>query len=62
MTDYALAIAREMNLDEDALKEINYAGLLHDIGKIGIKDAVLLKDGPFTPEERSAMNEHTTIH
>jgi putative nucleotidyltransferase with HDIG domain len=60
VAEYALAIAREMNLDEDALKEINYAGLLHDIGKIGIKDAVLLKNGPFTPEEQSAMNEHTT--
>ena len=59
VTEYALAIAKEMNLDEDALKEIKYAGLLHDIGKIGIKDAVLLKNGPFTPEERSAMNDHT---
>jgi len=60
VTEYALAIAREMNLNEDALKEINYAGLLHDIGKIGIRDDVLLKSGPFTKEERSTMNEHTT--
>lgn len=60
VTEYALAVAEEMNLDEDALKEIKYAGLLHDIGKIGIKDSVLLKSGPFTPEERSTMNEHTT--
>ena len=60
VTEYALAIAREMKLDENALKEINYAGLLHDIGKIGVKDSILLKNGPFTPEERSAMNEHTT--
>jgi len=37
---------------------IKYAGLLHDIGKIGIKDSVLLKDGPFTPEERAEMNDH----
>jgi putative nucleotidyltransferase with HDIG domain len=60
VTEYSLAIAREMNLDEDQLKEINYAGLLHDIGKIGIRDAVLLKDGPFTPEERRIMDGHTT--
>ncbi len=60
VTEYALAIASEMNLDEDALKEIHYAGLLHDIGKIGITDNILLKNGPFTPEERLAMNEHTT--
>jgi putative nucleotidyltransferase with HDIG domain len=59
VTEYALAVSREMNLDEDALKEIKYAGLLHDIGKIGIKDCVLLKAGRFTPDERSAMEEHT---
>ena len=60
VTEYALAIAQEMGLDDDALKEINYAGLLHDIGKIGIKDAVLLKNGSFTPEERRLMEGHTT--
>ncbi len=59
VTEYALALAREMNLDENALKEIKYAGLLHDIGKIGIKDAVLLKRGRFTDEERFEMNDHT---
>ena len=60
VTEYALAVAREMSLDEDALKEIKYAGLLHDIGKIGIQDSVLLKAGRFTPEERAEMNAHTT--
>ncbi len=58
VTEYALLIAREMNFDEDEQVVIKYAGLLHDIGKIGIKDSVLLKDGPFTPEERAEMNDH----
>ena len=58
VTEYALLIAREMGLDEDEQVAIKYAGLLHDIGKIGIKDKVLLKDGPFTPEERAEMNDH----
>jgi len=58
VTEYALLIAREMNLNEDEQVVIKYAGLLHDIGKIGIKDSVLLKDGPFTPEERAEMNDH----
>jgi len=47
VTEYALLIAREMNLNEDEQVVIKYAGLLHDIGKIGIKDSVLLKDGPL---------------
>jgi putative nucleotidyltransferase with HDIG domain len=58
VTEYALMIAEEMGLDEDERVMIKYAGLLHDIGKIGIKDQVLLKDGPFTPEERSEMDDH----
>jgi len=58
VTEYALLIAREMNLNGDEQVVIKYAGLLHDIGKIGIKDSVLLKDGPFTPEERAEMNDH----
>ena len=58
VTEYALLIAGEMNLNEDKQVVIKYAGLLHDIGKIGIKDSVLLKDGPFTPEERAEMNDH----
>ena len=53
-------IGREMNLDEGELEVIKYAALLHDIGKIGIRDKVLLKNGPFTPEERVEMNTHPT--
>ncbi|MDQ1335324.1 MAG: Response regulator, partial [Thermodesulfobacteriota bacterium] len=58
VTEYALQIAEEMDLSEDEQVVIKYAGLLHDIGKIGIKDKVLLKDGPFTPEERAEMDDH----
>jgi len=58
VTEYALLIAKEMNLDKTEQETIKYAALLHDIGKIGIKDNVLLKDGPFSPEEREQMNIH----
>jgi len=58
VTEYALLIAQEMNLDREEHVVIKYAGLLHDIGKIGIQDSVLLKDGPFTAEERAEMNDH----
>jgi HD-GYP domain-containing protein (c-di-GMP phosphodiesterase class II) len=58
VTEYALLIAEEMNLSQDDQVVIKYAGLLHDIGKIGIKDQVLLKEGPFTQEERAEMDYH----
>ena len=59
VTEYTLLIAREMGLGSDDLEIYKYAALLHDIGKIGIADCILLKNGPFTPEEREAMNDHT---
>ncbi len=47
-----------MNLSEPELEQLEWAGLLHDIGKIGIRDAVLLKPERLTREERMLMNEH----
>ncbi len=58
VTEYSLMIAREMGLSPDEQEVIKYAGLLHDIGKIGIADDVLRKVGPFSPAEREAMNSH----
>jgi len=58
VTEYALLIAREMNLEKRDQEIIKYAAILHDIGKLAIKDSVLLKNGPFTPEERCEMNIH----
>jgi HD-GYP domain-containing protein (c-di-GMP phosphodiesterase class II) len=58
VTDYSLLIAREMGMSKDEIETLEYAAILHDIGKIGIRDEVLLKNGPFTPEERAEMNTH----
>jgi len=58
VTEYSLLVARELGLDDNELEVIKYAALLHDIGKIGIRDAVLMKQGAFTNEERAEMNEH----
>ncbi len=60
VTDYSMKIAKKMGLSHQPLDNLYYAALLHDIGKIGIPDAVLLKNGPFTPEERREMNTHPT--
>jgi hypothetical protein len=54
----AVEIGQAMNLSESELEQLEWAGLLHDIGKIGIRDAVLLKPGKLTREERMLMNEH----
>ncbi len=60
VTDYSMMIAKKMDLPRLAMDTLYYSALLHDIGKIGICDAVLLKNGPFTPEERLEMNTHPT--
>jgi response regulator RpfG family c-di-GMP phosphodiesterase len=58
---YALALAREHGVPEPALPDIARGVLLHDIGKIGIPDAILLKPGPLTPDEWKIMRRHPGI-
>ena len=55
------AMARVMRLPESEIEKITWAGLLHDIGKIGIRDNILLKEGPLDKEERTTMNRHPRI-
>lgn len=57
----AAAIARRLGLPPRDVERIRRAGLLHDIGKIGVRDAVLLKPGKLTPEEWEALKQHTSI-
>ena len=54
----AVEIGQAMSLSEKEIEQLEWAGLLHDIGKIGIRDSVLLKPGRLTREERMLMNEH----
>jgi hypothetical protein len=54
----AVEIGQAMSLGESQLEQLEWAGLLHDIGKIGIRDDVLLKPERLTREERMLMNEH----
>ncbi len=55
------AMARVMHLPEQLIERIEWAGLLHDIGKIGIRDNILLKPGPLDRDERILMNQHPAI-
>lgn len=55
---YTVAIAEKMGIKGQELEEIGRGALLHDIGKIGVPDAVLLKPGKLTPEEWKEMRKH----
>ncbi len=57
----SVELGRRLALDEPALEALRRGGYLHDIGKIAIPDAVLLKGGPFTDEERQVMRQHAVI-
>jgi diguanylate cyclase (GGDEF)-like protein/PAS domain S-box-containing protein len=55
----AAAIATEMNLSPEQINQVGIAGLLHDIGKIGVDDAVLNKTGLFTKSDREEIERHS---
>jgi putative nucleotidyltransferase with HDIG domain len=58
---YAMRIAREMGMSSKDLETLEYASLLHDIGKIAIQNDVLLKVGPLTDEEWASLRSHPDI-
>jgi diguanylate cyclase (GGDEF)-like protein len=58
---YAVALAQEIELDDDDVLRLEYAGLLHDVGKIGVPDAVLRKHGALTTSERESMQSHVGL-
>ena len=57
---YTRMIASHMNFTEEELDNIYYIGLLHDVGKMSIPDAILNKPAKLTPEERKIIETHTT--
>lgn len=61
MSHYAAAVARQMGLDESAVETILYAAPMHDVGKIGIPDHILLKPGKLDLDEWEIMKQHTII-
>jgi putative two-component system response regulator len=59
VSGYATAIGRRMRLDVAKLEEISLAAFLHDIGKIGTPESLLLKPGPLSAEERAVVQLHS---
>jgi putative nucleotidyltransferase with HDIG domain len=60
-TDYASAIGRQLGLSKGEMRTLERAGLLHDIGKIGVPEQILLNPGRLTEEEFAAVKEHSEI-
>ena len=58
---YSLLIAREMGLDAATFQTLQVAALLHDVGKIGVPDAILRKPSTLTPEEFAAIQQHPVM-
>lgn len=59
--EYALAIAKAMEMDHASLEQIEFAALLHDIGKVAIPYHILNKEGMLTPEEREVIWRHPEV-
>jgi putative two-component system response regulator len=58
---YCVELVRKLGLDQELVDKIFFASAMHDIGKIGIPDHILLKPGALSPDEWEVMKRHTTI-
>ncbi|MEN8651023.1 HD-GYP domain-containing protein [Streptomyces sp. 21So2-11] len=54
----SVMIARELAMDEERVEVLRFAGILHDVGKLGVPTRLLRKDGPLTPQERRIIELH----
>jgi putative nucleotidyltransferase with HDIG domain len=61
VADLSLIVARELGIHGDELLDIERAGILHDIGKLAVPDAILSKPGPLTPDEWVEMRHHPDV-
>jgi cyclic di-GMP phosphodiesterase len=61
LAHHAVRLGRALGLDGEDLDALRRGGYLHDVGKVGVPDAVLLKAGPLSPDEFAMMKRHTEI-
>ena len=61
VSKWSSRVAREMGFQDDEVKRIGIAGILHDIGKMGIREAILKKPGPLDTGEREVVQRHPII-
>ena len=61
VVDYSLLMGRHLKFSDEELVRLSHGALLHDIGKIGVSDTILLKPGPLTDEEWAVMRTHPEL-
>jgi putative nucleotidyltransferase with HDIG domain len=61
VTQMAVLLGQKLGLPEEDIESIEFAGILHDIGKIGVRDSILLKPGRLTDEEFEVIKSHPVI-
>jgi putative two-component system response regulator len=61
ISKYSVLLGQELSLSNEDLRALNLGGSVHDIGKVGVPDAILLKPAPLSPEEWTVMRTHTLI-
>jgi putative two-component system response regulator len=61
LAEYSAALGEHLGLPQDQITALRRAGVVHDIGKIAVPDAILLKPGRLTPEEWVIIHEHSVI-
>ncbi|MCK5429679.1 MAG: HD domain-containing protein, partial [Anaerolineales bacterium] len=61
VTNYAVMIAKELNLPQEQIEKVRRGSLLHDIGKLGVPDSILLKPGRLTAEEYEVIKKHPLL-
>jgi putative nucleotidyltransferase with HDIG domain/PAS domain S-box-containing protein len=61
LAEYAVRLGKRLGLPEGRLEQLRHAALLHDIGKVGVPEAILKKPGKLTKEERAQMEKHVLI-
>jgi putative two-component system response regulator len=61
MAEYSVGIGERLGLDGPELLALRYGALLHDVGKVGVDEAIIRKDGPLTAEEYALVRQHPLI-
>jgi putative nucleotidyltransferase with HDIG domain len=61
VSEYSAKLAKYLGLSDEEVELIRYVGLLHDVGKVGMPDSLLKKEGPYTYHEYEAMKKHSEV-
>lgn len=61
LSDYSLRLGERIGLAPEQITALRRAGIVHDVGKVAVPDAILLKPGPLTPEEWTIMRQHPQV-